>query len=180
MAKNDFQYGGWNSYTLQYGTIMILISPGDCTLQCGMWLWNRDRGFTKWQHPAMWHVALGWHAVQFAQTSAVLEFYIWFRFWPHHRSWHVILHQAAKFYPNRTTLRRKNDVMSIFKMADLSHLGFCGSNNGFLKPMYDFLLWSSIETIVLNCLVFEKIAFLHFGVKIQDGGSQPSWILGVQ
>ena len=26
MAKNDFQYGGWNSYTLQ----------------CGMWLWNRD------------------------------------------------------------------------------------------------------------------------------------------
>ena len=42
MAKNDFQYGGWNSYTLQCGTIMTLISPGDCTLQCGMCLWNRD------------------------------------------------------------------------------------------------------------------------------------------
>jgi len=41
MAKNDFQYGGWNSYTLQCGTIMTLISPGDCTLLCGMWLWNR-------------------------------------------------------------------------------------------------------------------------------------------
>ena len=43
MAKNDFQYGGWNYYTLQSGTIMTLnslISPGDCTLQ-------------------MWHVALG-------------------------------------------------------------------------------------------------------------------------
>ena len=26
----------------------------------------------------------------------------------------------------------KNDVMSIFKMADLSHLGFYGSNNGIL------------------------------------------------
>ena len=38
MAKNDFQYGGWNSYTLRCGTIMTLISPGDCTLQCGMWL----------------------------------------------------------------------------------------------------------------------------------------------
>jgi len=37
MAKNDFQYGGWNSYTLQ----------------CGMWLWNHDSEFTKWQHPAM-------------------------------------------------------------------------------------------------------------------------------
>jgi len=35
MAKNDFQYGGWNYYTLQCGTIMTLISQGDCTLQCG-------------------------------------------------------------------------------------------------------------------------------------------------
>jgi len=26
MAKNDFQYGGWNSYTLQ----------------CGRWLWDED------------------------------------------------------------------------------------------------------------------------------------------
>jgi len=35
MAKNDFQYAGWNSYTLQCGTITTLISSGDCTLQCG-------------------------------------------------------------------------------------------------------------------------------------------------
>ena len=59
-------YGGWNSYTLQ----------------CGMWVWNRDSEFTKWQDPAMWYVALGWHAIEFAQTSAILEFYIWFPF-PH-------------------------------------------------------------------------------------------------
>ena len=50
---------GWNSYIMQCSTIVTLISPGDCTLQCGMWLWNRDKKFTKWQHPAMWHVALG-------------------------------------------------------------------------------------------------------------------------
>jgi len=37
MAKNDFQHGEWNSYTLQ----------------CGMWLLNRDSEFTKWQHPTM-------------------------------------------------------------------------------------------------------------------------------
>ena len=55
-------------------------------LQCGMWLWNRDSEFTKWQHPAMWYVALGWHAIEFTQTSAILEFYIWFRFRPHHRA----------------------------------------------------------------------------------------------
>jgi len=52
-AKNDFKYGRCNSYTLQYVTIMTLISPGDCILQCGMWLWNRDSEFTKWQHPTM-------------------------------------------------------------------------------------------------------------------------------
>jgi len=34
MAKNDFQYGGWNYYTLRCGAIMTLISHGDCTLQC--------------------------------------------------------------------------------------------------------------------------------------------------
>ena len=152
MAKNDFQYGRWNSYTLQ----------------CGMWLWNRDSEFTKWQHPAMWYVALGWHAIEFvrwhhpamwhvalqswhwirqvaapcsvtggsgmtyaiefAQTSAILEFYISFRFRPHqwhHRSRHVILHQYIRnFIHIGPPSSEKNDVMSIFKMADLSHLGF--------------------------------------------------------
>jgi len=33
--------------------------------------------------------------------------------------------------------------------------------------VYDFL-WSSIETIALNCLVFEKIAFLQFGDRQTD------------
>ena len=31
---------------LSMGMIMTLISPGDCTLQCGMCLWNRDSEFT--------------------------------------------------------------------------------------------------------------------------------------
>jgi len=54
MAKNYFQYGGWNSYILQCGTIMTLISPvNHCILQCGMWLWEHDSELTKWQHPAM-------------------------------------------------------------------------------------------------------------------------------
>jgi len=124
VAKNHFRYGKWNYYTLQCDTIITLISPGDCTLQCGMRLRNHDSEFTKWLHPALWQVALGWQAMEFAQTSTILEFYIWFRFWPYHRSRHVILHQSAKFYPNPTTSGEKNDVMSIFKMADLSHLGF--------------------------------------------------------
>jgi len=44
--------------------------------------------------------------IEFAQTSAILEFYIWFWFRPHHRSQHVILHQSPKFYPSWTTLGR--------------------------------------------------------------------------
>jgi len=165
MAKNDFHYGGWNYYTLQ----------------CGIWLWNHDSEFTKWQHPAVqqcdtwllddmplnspggstlqYDIALGsWHWIH--QVAApcnvaggsgmtchgihpnvhhigILNLVL---IWPYHRSQHVILHQSAKFYTNRTTLSRKHDVMSIFKMADLSHLEFYGSNNGFFeKPMYDFL-----------------------------------------
>ena len=39
---------------------------------------------------------------------------------------------------------------------------------------------SSIDTIALNCLVFEKIAYLYFGIKIQDGEDPPSWNVGVQ
>ena len=50
--KNDFQYGGWNYYSLQCGTIMTLISPSDYTLQCGTWLHHHNE-CTKWQHPAM-------------------------------------------------------------------------------------------------------------------------------
>ena len=57
---------------------MTLISPGDWALQCGMWLWNHGSEFTKWQHPAMWYVALGWHAVEFAR-------------WQHHAIWHIAL-----------------------------------------------------------------------------------------
>jgi len=163
MAKNDFQYGGWNSYTLQCGTIVTLISPGDCTLQCGMWLWNRDSEFTKWQHPTMWYMAQGWHAIEFAQTPAILEFYIWFRFRPHHRSRRVILNQSPKFYLNRTTLGRKK----------WRHVDFQDgrSQASWILWIRKWVLW---KTYLLNCLVFQKIAFLHFAVKIQDGGSPPS------
>ena len=75
-------------------------------------------------HPAMWQVDLGGHAIEFAQTSAILEFYIWSRFRPHHRSRHVILHQCQNFIQIGPPSAEKNDTMSIFKMADLRHLGF--------------------------------------------------------
>jgi len=149
MAKNDFQCDGWNSYTLQCGTIMTLISPGDCTLQCGMWLWNYDSEFTKWQHPAMWQVVLGWHVI------AIL---------PNVR--HIgILHLVSilTISPQSTChsapvceiisksdrpRQKKNDVMSIFKMADLRHLGFRGPIMGSLKSPCTTFCRSSIATII--------------------------------
>jgi len=36
-----------------------IVTPCNCVpwnVTCGMWLWNHDSEFTKWQHPAMWHV----------------------------------------------------------------------------------------------------------------------------
>ena len=91
---------------IKYGEKRFLICRMEFLhLQCGLWLWNHDTEFTKWQHPAMWYAVLGWHALEFAQTSAILELYIWFPF-PHITA---VLYQSAKFYPNRTTLGRKND-----------------------------------------------------------------------
>ena len=204
MAKNDFQYGGWNSYTLQCGTIMILISPSDCTLQFGMWLWghgseftkwqqaypakwhvalgwhviefarwqhpamlhvaleSHDSQFSKWQHPAMWYVALRWHAIEFVQISAILEFHFWFRFRPYHRSRHVILHQSAKFYQNRTTLSRKKWRHVDFPDGGSSPSCILGPIMGSLQSPRTTSYRLLIEIIALNRLVFEKIAFLHF------------------
>ena len=221
MAKNDFQYGRWNSYTLQCGTIMTLISPGDCTLQRGIWLWNHDSEFTKWQHHAMWYVDLGRHVIEFARLQ-------------HHAMWHVApgswhwVRQVAAPACGRwlwddmpLNSPERSPYWNSTSGFDFDHItavdmSFCtrlqnfiqiGPPSAWRKKMtsVDFQdggsqpSWifrgpitrslkspcttsykSSIETIALKCLVFEKIAFLHFGVKIQDGGSPPSWILWVQ
>jgi len=135
---------------------------------CGMWLcllWNHDSKFTKCQHPAMWQVALGWHAMEFAQTSAILEFYIWFRVWPYYRSRHVILHQFAKFYLNRTTLSRKK----------WRHVDFQdgGSQPSWILGVQLWVFWMAhvrlpIGRQSLNCWVVEKITFLQFGDRQRE------------
>ena len=116
----------------------------------------------------MWHVALGWHGTEFAQTSAILKFYIWFRFRPHHRSRHVILHQSPKFYPNRTTLGRKKITSYRFSRWRISAiLDFRGPIIGSLKSPCTISYRSSIDNIALNVLVFEKMAFFwHFGIVL--------------
>ena len=164
-----------------------LISSGDCTLQFGIWLWNRDSEFTKWQHPVMWYVALEWHTIEFAQTSAILEFYIWFPF-PHitavDMSFCTSLRNLIQIGP--VGHPRQNKITSCrFSRWRISAILDCRdpiiSSLKNQLSLHNFLWVVSRPRhhIALNCLVFEKIAFLHFGVKIQDGGSPPSWILGV-
>jgi len=55
LKNQKIEYGKkrFSIWPMECGTIMTLILPGDCTLQCGMWLWNHDSEFTNWQHPAM-------------------------------------------------------------------------------------------------------------------------------
>ena len=168
MAKNDFLIwrmellhpAMWHDHGIDFASY--------CTLQCGMWVWNHDSEFTKWQHTAVWYVALGWHAVEFARWQQRAMWHVALG------SWHWIRQVAAPcnvaggsgltrhwFRPKRSHIgilhlvsiltisphstchsapAEKNDVMSISKMADLRQHGFYGSNNGFFeKLMYDFL-----------------------------------------
>ena len=109
----------------------------------------------RWIHPvaAPCNVAVGsgitYHGIR--PNFRHIEILHWFRFWPYHVS--------AKFYPNRTTLSRKKLTSCRFSRWRISAiLDFRRPIMGSLKLMYDFYK-SSIDTIALNCLVFEKIPF---------------------
>jgi len=105
MAKNYFQYGGWNSYTLQCGTIMTLISTGDCTLQCGRWLWD-DMPLNLPKCRPYWNSTSGF---DFDHITIV------------DMSFCTSLQNFIQIGPPSA---EKNDVMSIFNMVEICHLGF--------------------------------------------------------
>jgi len=180
---------------------MTLISSGDCTLQCCMWLWNRDSEFTKWQHRAIRGSGMTCHLIRpvaapcnVAGGSEMTCYGI------RENVRHIgILHLVSILTTSpqstcysapvceilsKSTHHQQNKLTSCrFSRWRISAiLDFRGPIISSLKCPYTTSYTSSIETIhvALNCLVFQKIAFLHFGVKIQDGGSPPSWILGVQ
>jgi len=83
--------------------IMALNSPGGSTLHCGRWLWD-DMPFNLHKHPPYWNSISGFNFDHITPVDMSLCTSLW--------------------NLNRTTLSKKNDVMSIFKMADLSNLGF--------------------------------------------------------
>ena len=147
MAKNDFQYAGWNSYTLQCGTITTLIAVWHVALESWQWIHQvaapcnvtRGCGITcHWIRPNVRHIWI-LHLVSISTTS------------PQSTLFCTSLRNFIQIGPFSA---EKND-MSFFKMADLSHLGFYGPIMGSLKSPCATSYRSSIETM----LVFEKIAF---------------------
>jgi len=150
-----------------------LISPGD--IACGMWLWNHDSEFTKWQDPAMWYVTLGsWHWIR--QVAAPCNVaggcgMTCHGIRPNVR--HIgILHLVSILTISSQSTCHSAPVCEILSKSDhpqqkkWRHDDFQDGGSqpswilGFLKDPYTTSYRSSIETIALNCLVFEKIAFL--------------------
>ena len=102
--------------------IITLNSPGGSTLQCGI-------------------LALGWHAIEFAQTSAILESTSDFDFDHITASVDMSLYTSLQFFFQiGPPWAEKMTSCRFSRWRISSHLGFYGSNNGFFeKPMYDFL-----------------------------------------
>ena len=129
-------------------------------------------------HPAMWHVALeSWQwicpvAAPCSVAGGTGMTCRWIRQTFRHigilllvsisaMSSQSTCHSAPSrkiLYKSNHLRQKKNDVMSIVKMTDLCHLGFWGPIMGSLKNPCTTSYRSSIETMALNCLVFEKIA----------------------
>jgi len=162
-------------------------------IEFAMRLWDHNIEFAWWQHPAIWQVALlSWHWVRqvaapctMTRGSGIMTMnlpggntlqcgtWLW-KYMPlnspkrppywNSTSGFDFYHITAVDMSLCTILRNFiHDVMSIFKMADHRHLGFYDSIMGSLKSPCTTSYKSSIETIAWKCLVFEKIAFLHFG-----------------
>jgi len=122
---------------------MTVNSPSGSTLQCDTWLWD-DMPLNSPKRPSYWNATSGF---DFDHITAVDMLFC------------TSLQNFIQIGPPSA---EKNDVMSIFKMADLSHLGFYSPIMGSLKSPCTISYMSSIDTIALNCLVFEKIVFFHF------------------
>jgi len=111
----------------------------------------------------VWQVAVGRHAIEFAQTSAILEFYTWFRFRLYDRSRHDYSAPVCEIVSKLDHPRQKKMTSCRFSIWRISAiLDFRGPIMGSLKSPCTTSYKSSIDIIALNCLVFEKIAFFIF------------------
>ena len=135
---------------MQCGTIITLISPGDCTLQCGMWLWD-DMPLNSPKRPPYWNSISGFNLDHISAVDM--------SFCTSLRNFIQIGHTRQK---KMTSCR-----FSRWRISAI--LDFRGSIMSSLRSSRTTSYRSSIDTIALNCLVFEKIAyFLYFGDRQTD------------
>jgi len=146
---------------------MTLVSKNDCTLQCGMCLWNRDSEFTKWQHPVMWYVALGWHAIEFARWQHPAMWHVALE------SWHWICQVAAPCSVEGGSGMTRNWIR-----PNVHHIGILH-----LVSISATLPRSTCRSAPVSEILSKSDHPRHKKwryVDFQNGGSQPSWILWVQ
>jgi len=121
--------------------IMTENSPGGSTLQCGRWLWD-DMPLNLPKRPPYWNSTSGF---DFSQITAV------------DMSFCTSLRHFIQIEPPSA------EKMMSCRFSRRRILDFRGPIIGSFKSPCKTSYRSSIETISLNCLVFEKIAFLYFG-----------------
>jgi len=117
--------------------IMTLNSPGGSTLQCDKCLWE-DMPLNSPKRPPYWNYTSGF---DFDHIITVDMSY---------------LRQSAKIYPNRTTSAEKRTSCRFSRWRIYAILDFRGPIMGSLKSPCTTSYRSSVDTIALNCLVFEK------------------------
>ena len=147
-------------------------------LHPAMWH-DHDIDFARWLHPAMWHVALeSWQWIhQVAAPCSVIRGSGVTCHWIRRNVRHIgILHLVLISTTSPPSTCHSAPVSEILSKSDhrrqkkWRHVNFqdggsqpswiLGSNNGFFeKSNYITSYRSSVDTIALNCLVFEKIAF---------------------
>ena len=133
---------------------MTVNSPSGSTLQCDTWL-SDDMPLNSPKRPPYWYSTSGF---DFDHITAV------------DMSLCISLRNFIQIGPTRQK-KMTSCRFSRWRIAAL--LDFRDSIMGSLKSPCATSYRSSIETIALNCLVFQKIAFLHFGDRQTNRWMKP-------
>jgi len=142
-------------------------------LHPAMWH-DHDIDFARWLHPAMWYVALeswqwihqvaapcnatrglGWHSIGFVQTFAILEHLVSISTTSSQSTFCTSRRNVIQIGP---PLAEKMTPCRFSRWRISAILDFRGPIMGSLKSPCTTSYRPSVETIALNCLVFEKIA----------------------
>ena len=168
-GENGFQYGEWNSYTLQCSDLLRIYHrcnvarswhwfrqvTAPCNVACGSGIMavNSPGGSTVQCDTWLWDdMPLN------SLKRPILESYIWFRFRPHYRSPTCHSATVSDILSKSDHPRQKKMTSCPFSRWWISAiLDFRGPITGSLKSPYTTSYRSLIETIALTCLVFEKI-----------------------